>query len=299
MTPGMPDWFRSVTVLGTAFVAVAAVTMGLAVLIVPNPAVSAPGPAASGDAAGGGAPADGPVTAVGGTLVVTGDREGSFVLDREATDQGYALAGEAGQVYFEGDPLAVSRISYDGLEIYLDEGDCTIEPGERHDPTGVAGAHILCDDVEDVRGGGVVSLDGTVGISADLLGLRGDLPPSGGTINVGDRPVELQYAVLYLGSPAAFQPAGGFLVNEDGTVIFQFDYDFQTHAIELVALEIEGQPAEFARGSCSITTADIGVLNPRTRTAELTVQCPAVDLASGETVQVNGTIVADLIDPPG
>jgi hypothetical protein len=296
MTPEMPDWFRSVTLLGTAFVAVTAATLGLAALIVPNPAASAPGPAASANAQGGGPPAGGPVTAVGGTLVVTGDREGSFVLDREATDQGYALAGEAGRIFFEGDPLAVERITYDGLEIYLDPGDCALESGERHDPSGVAGAHIRCDDVEDVRGGGVVSLDGTVGISADLLGLRGDLPPSGGTLNVGDRAVELPSAVLYLGSPANFQPAGGFLVNDDGTVIFQFDYDFETHGIEFVNLEIEGEPAEFARGSCSVTTRDIGVLNPRTTTSELTLQCPAVELASGETVQVDGTIVADLIE---
>ncbi len=299
MTPEMPDWFRSVTVLVTAFAAVAVVTIGLAFVIVPNPAASAPGSAASAGAGGGGVPAGAPETAVGGALAVSGDREGSFVLNREATDRGYALAGEAGQIFFGGDPLAVERISYDGLEIYLDPGDCTIEPGERHEPTGVADAHIRCDDVEDVRGGGVVSLDGTVGISADLLGLRGDLPPSGGTINVGDRAVEVPNAVLYLGSPGNFQTAGGFLVNEDGTVIFQFDYDSQTHGIEFISLEIEGQPAEIERGSCSITTESIGVLNPTTSTAELTIQCPAVELASGETVEVGGTIVADLIEPPG
>ena len=296
MTPEMPDWFRSVTVLGTAFVAVTAATLGLAALIVPNPAASAPGPATSANAQGGGPGAGGPVTTIGGTLVVTGDREGSFVLDREATDQGYALAGEAGRIFFEGDPLAVERITYDGLEIYLDPGDCALEPGERHDPSGVAGAHIRCDDVEDVRGGGVVSLDGTVGISADLLGLRGDMPPSGGQINVGDRAVELPNAVVYVGIPRNFQPTGGFLVNEDGTVIFQFDYDFETHGIEFVNLEIEGQTAQFERGSCSVDTRPIGMLNPRTTTAELTLQCPEVELASGETVQVGGTIVADVIE---
>ena len=32
MTPNMPDWFRSAAVLGTAFVTVAVVTIGLAAL---------------------------------------------------------------------------------------------------------------------------------------------------------------------------------------------------------------------------------------------------------------------------
>lgn len=296
----MNDWFRSLSVLGIAFVGVVGLTFGLAVLIVPGAsgAAQAPGAPAPGASAQAQAPVDGPVTAVGGTLAISGDREGTFVLDREATDQGYALGGEQGRIYFSGDPLVVERISYDGLEFYLDDGDCTLTPGERHDPTGVAGAAIRCEDMADIRNGGVVSMEGTVGISADLLGLRGDLPPNNGTIMVGDTALDIPFAVLHLGAPNAFVPLGGFLVTDDGRGILQIDYDVQTHAFELDVVEVDGVSTEIDRGACSLAAAPIGRLNPRTTTTELTIECPAVEMASGETVRISGTLIADVVDPP-
>lgn len=297
--PDVNDWFRSLSVLAIAFVGVAALTFGLAALIVPGAAGSAQGPGAATPGPSGRAPgaADGPMTTVGGVLAVTGDREGSFVLDREATDQGYVLAGQQGRVYFGGDPLGVERISYDGLELYLDPGDCEVTPGERHDPTGVASAAIRCEDVEDIRDGGVVSMEGTVGVSADILGLRGDQPPSGGIIEIGERTVDFPFAVLTLGSPGAFQPAGGVLFSDEGRVLLHFDYDFQTHALVVETVEIEGVQTEIEPGSCSLSYAEIGRLNPRTTTTEMTVECPTVEMASGETVRIGGTIIADLVDP--
>jgi hypothetical protein len=295
----MNDWFRSLSVLGIAFVGVVALTFGLAALIVPGAAGSAQGPTVPTPDASGRVPVspDGPITTVGGVLVVTGDREGSFGLDHETTDQGYALVGEQGGVYFGGDPLGVDRISYDGLEFYLDPGDCELEPGERDEPTGVAGATIRCEDIEDIRDGGVVSMEGTVGVSADVLGLRGDLPPSGGTIEIGDQAFEFPFAVLTMGIPSGFQPAGGFLFNEEGRVILHFDWDVQTHALSFENVEIDGVPTEIDRGACSLSFEPIGRLNPRTNTAELTVECPAVQMVSGETVRIGGTIIADLVEP--
>jgi hypothetical protein len=294
------DWFRSLSVLGIAFVGVVGLTFGLAALIVPGAAGSAQAPGAPSPDASAQVPVpgDGPVTAVGGTLAVSGERQGAFVVDREATDQGYALDGEQGRIFFGGDPLAVERISYDGLELYVDPGDCSLTPGERYDPTGVAGATIRCEDMEDIRDGGVVSMEGTVGVSADLLGLRGDLPPNGGTIMLGDVALDIPFAVLNLGSPGSFVPAGGFLVTDDGRGIVQIDYDVQTHALAVEVVEIDGVPTEIERGACSLTTEPIGRLNPRTNTAELTIECPAVEMASGEAVRISGTLIADLVGPP-
>ena len=181
----------------------------------------------------------------------------------------------------------------------MDEGDCTLTPGERHDPTGVAGALISCEQVEDIRGGGTVSIEGTVGISADLLGLRGDMPPSGGTLEVGERTIELPFVVLFLGPPSGFAPSGGFLVSDDGRTIVQIEYDFQTHALDLTTIEFDGIPTEIDRGACSLTTETIGRLNPHTTTAELTIECASVELASGETVRIGATLIADLVEPPG
>jgi hypothetical protein len=293
------DWFRSLSVLGIAFVGVVALTFGLAALIVPGAAGSAQAPALPTPDASGRVPVapDGPITTIGGLLAVTGDREGTFVLDREATDQGYALSGEQGDVHFGGDPLGVERISYDGLEFYLDAGDCELEPGDRDDQTGVAGATIRCEDIEDIRDGGVLSLEGTVGVSADVLGLRGDLPPSGGTIEIGDEAYEFPFAVLTLGIPSGFQPAGGFLFNEEGRVILHFDWDVQSHALSFENVEIDGVGTEIDRGACTLSYEPIGRLNPRTNTAELSVECPAIQMASGETVRIGGTIIADLVEP--
>lgn len=297
----MPDWLRSLSVLGGAFVVLVVVTIGLAAFIVPEAAGSGgalltPSPGASVTPGG---PPSGPVTAIGGTLTVSGDREGALTLDRELfTDQGiYSLDGEQGAVYFGGTPFEVDRISYDGLELYVDPGQCTLTPGERHDPTGVAGAQISCTDLSDIRDGGTVSVEGTVGVSADLLGMRGEMPPTGGTLRMGDEDLVFNFVSIVL-EPSGFAPGGGFLITEDDRVIIRIDYDPMTHALGLLYIEIEGEGSDIPSGACTITTVDIGVLNPRTTTAEVTIDCPSVELASGETVSISGTLIADMIEQP-
>ena len=297
----MQSWLRSVSVLGLAFGGVTIITLGIASFVVPGAAgtgevVSTPSAGATPAPPNQGG---GPVTAVGGSLTVTGDREATFVVDREATDnQGYSLAGEQGTIFFTGNPLVVDRISYDGLEFYVDEGDCTLTPGERHDPTGVAGAQIRCEEIADIRDGGTISIEGTVGVSADLLGMRGDMPPTGGILQVGDREIEFPFVVLFLGAPTQFAPSGGFLVTDDGRTIVQIEYDYQTHGLELAGIEFDGVPTEIPSGACSLSTETIGRLNPRTTTADLTIECEPVELASGETARISGTLIADLVEPP-
>jgi hypothetical protein len=296
----MSDWFRSLSVLGIAFAGVAALTLGLAALIVPGAAGSAQAPTVPTPDASGEVPlpsTDGPITTIGGVLAVTGDRDGSFVLDREATEQGYALVGADGRIFFGGNPLEVERISYDGLEFYLDPGDCTLAPGERDDPTGVAGVTIACEEIADVRDGGVVSLAGTLGVSADMLGLRGDLPPSGGTIEIGDRALEFPFASFLMGVSSGFQPSGGFLFTDDGRTLLHFNYDPQTHALVFETIEIDGVQTQIEPGSCSLTYTELGRLNPRTTTSEMTIECPSVRMESGETVRIGGTIVGDFVQP--
>ncbi|HSI99253.1 MAG TPA: hypothetical protein VLA59_02585, partial [Patescibacteria group bacterium] len=86
----MNDWLRSLTVLAVAFAGVVLLTFGLAVLIVPASVGSSETP----DGAASGAPAtpapigdlDAIPTAIGGTLLVSGDRDASLVVSREATD---------------------------------------------------------------------------------------------------------------------------------------------------------------------------------------------------------------------
>jgi hypothetical protein len=297
------DWFRSISVLGVAFAGVVTLTFGLAALIVPGAVGSAgpsgaPAPGASGDAVG--VQPDGPVTAIGGTLAVSGDREGSLVLDREEVGERYALSGRDGRVTFEaGSPLAVAQISYDRLDFFVDPDECELTPGERHDATGVAGAHLICEDIEDVRDNGVVTFQGRVGVAADLLGLRGDLPESGGTVMVGEETITFDFAAMTIPGNARFAGIfAGSLFDPDTDTALTFTYDPRNHEMVLSEIGYGGGHAQVPAGACSATTSEIGLLNPHTRVAEMVIRCTAVDVPTLGAVPIEGTLVVELSEPP-
>ena len=296
MTLEVSDWFRSAGVLVIAFVTVSVVTFGIAALIVPSAAGSSgvsPGAGASGEAAP--SAVAGPTTTVGGTMTVSGDREGSFVLDRESIDGRYALEGDQGRIFFDGDPLTVPQISWDGLEFFLDPDECTITPGERHDPTGVAGAHLRCEDIADVRDNGVVTMEGTLGVASNLLGLRGDLPPPGGTVEVGDETLEFEAAFMTV---ATFSSFAGLLETADGSGRLTLSYDAMTHSLTLDEITIDGEVSVVPAGTCALSTRDIGAVNAHTTLVEVMIRCEAVEVSGLGTVLVSGTVLVDQVDPP-
>ena len=299
----MNDWFRSLSILGIAFGGVVVLTFGLAAVIVPGASGSARGPGFAPDtSASGGDPVAGPITAIGGTLVVSGDREGRLVLDREEVGERYALSGRDGRVTFEaGSPLTVAQITYDGLDFFVDPGDCELTPGERDDPSGVAGAHVVCEDIEDVRDNGVVTFQGEVGVAADLLGLRGDLPESGGTLELGDETLTFEFAAMTIPSNARFSGIFAGTLYDPGTqTALNFTYDPQNHAMVLSELQYAGrQPVQLPASACSVTTNDIGLLNPHTHVAEMSVRCAAIEVPELGTVPLEGTLIVELSEPPG
>lgn len=298
MTPPMNDWFRSLSVLGMAFVAVVTVTIGLAGAIVPSQGgLPATNDDATPDAAAPSATAGTAAqpTAVGGTLMVTGDRPGDLVLDRETTQDRYGLVGPDGRILFDG-PEALARIQYDGLEFFLDPEDCSVEPGARHDPTGVAGAHVRCEDIDDVRDNGTISVEGMVGVAADLFGLRGDLPETGGSVRLGDETLTFERARFTL-VPFAGAFAGQ-LVDEtfDPPAAIGFSYDPQTHAISVSEVQFAGDAV--TPSGCTVGEERIGLLNPHVRVVDLTIRCDAVDLPTLGTVPLDGSVIAEVSDPP-
>lgn len=308
MTPNVSDWFRSLGVFGTAFAAVLVVTMGIAGVIVPTPG----GDAQAGDAPPG--PSD-PIestpvpttaarpTTIGGTLAVSGDREGTLVLDRETTQDGYGLVGADGRIIFElGDPVTVRRVQYDGLEFFVEPDDCTVTPGERHDPSGVAGAEIHCPAIDDVRGNGIIGLEGRVGVAADLFGLRGDLPVTGGTLALGDETLTFQEAFLTTGPPRVIggipsQFAGQLHDAESGAAL-ALEYDGQSHELSVIEIRYAGDTVVVPTGACLVSENEIGLLNPRTRVVELDISCQALDIPALGSVPLEGTVVAELSEPP-
>jgi len=296
MTREVGDWFRSVGVLVIAFVTVSVVTFGIAALIVPSQAVSSQASADAGVSAGAVPSAvAGTPTEVGGTLAVSGDREGSFVLNRESIDGRYALEGDEGRVFFEGDPLTVPQISWDGLEFFLEPDECVITPGERYDPTGVAGAHVRCEEIADVRDNGVVTMEGTLGVASNLLGLRGDLPPPGGTVEVGDEILEFEAAFMTVATFSSF--AGQFdAVGGNGGLSLR--YDAMSHSLVLDEITIRGELTVVPASACVLSTRDVGAVNPHTTLVELTIRCSAVDVAGLGSVPVVGTVLVEQVEQP-
>lgn len=297
----MNDWLRSLAVLAVSFAGVVVLTFGLAVLIVPDPVGSTQPPD--------GAPTDAPATpapvgdldeipaAIGGTLVVTGDREASLAVDREATDGHYGLIGDDARIFLGGDPLSVTQMNLDGLSFFPEPGDCTITPGQLNQQIGVAGAHVRCEEVADIRENGVVTVDGVLGVAADMLGMRGDLPEGGGTIALGDETLEFSDAWLYAFPLSTIDgPDQTNMGLVDGATELYFSYDIQTHAIRLATIERSDVETVVPADACSIATRELGKLNPRTTVLDMTLACPAVELPDLGTVTIDGSVIVEQVD---
>ena len=296
----MNDWFRSVTVLGISFVAVIATTIGLATIIVPAPAVSSqPSGGASGlpsasEAASSGVATPGRPGQIGGTISASGAENISFVVERESTDGRYALVGDEGRIYFDQEPLSVAQVSFQGFEFFLDPEDCSISPGARDDETGVALATLRCEEVEDVRGKGTMTLDGAIGMAADLLGLRGDLPPTGGSLTIGGETVVFEDASM---EHPRFTSYVGQLVDVDGAVGLTISYDGDRHALVLSEILFDQSNTEVLADACQLSTTEVGRLNPHTRLLELTFYCASIELSNGATIAISGSLMVEEVEP--
>lgn len=319
----MRDWAAGLTVLSVAFVGTVVITIGLAAVVVPGGI----GASAALDTAAPSAevvdptpaPLDAVPAAIGGTLTVRGDREGTLVLDREDAEVGfvfdeetetaqledgpYRLSGSDGQVAFDVDPLYVEQIDFDGLSFYPEPDECEITAGSLNPRLGIASAALRCEDIADIRDNGVVTFDGTIQVAGDVLGMRGDLPATGGSVTAGPTTFELPEARLLL-EPFGFDAATGRaqlpLFTADGDSGLIVEYDVETHELTLGVLVVGGEFVETGPGDCSVDRNDLGILNPRTSVVELSVHCDSVDVPGLGAVPVDGSFVADLtgIDAP-
>lgn len=307
----MFEWLRSLVVLGTAFGAVVVTTLALSFAIVPDTASSAQVDRDVRLATGspevreiGAAPTDGaPIVGAGGTLTVTGDREGTLRVDREIIEGGpYSLAGDDGRIFFEDRPITPSRIQFEGLEFFLDPDDCTVTAGGRDEATGTAPLQLSCTEIEEVRGAAVVTVEGTLRVSADMLGLRGDLPQSGGTVTIGEETLAFDSAFLEVAPRPAIGGTGAlrtatYLPAHDGGLYFA--YGFQTHELELVGLQLQGgfgpsEAVQVPEDWCDLNLREIGVLNPRVIVYEMTLRCPAIEFEGIGPLPVEGILIVEI-----
>ena len=308
---GLP---RSLVVLGVTFAATVAITVGLTMLIVQDRVTS------TGDST----PTPMPTIAVGavptqtgGTLAIIGDRAATFTLDRDSYDvavnpdfeRGFArveygrfgLIGESGSVHFEHEPLVVAQIDFEGMAFYPEPDECTISPGELNPAIGVASAHLTCADLTDIRDAGSVTIDGGIALPADMLGMRGNLPPPGGQVAVGSQTLEfsdgrvLVQDVTIVGSGR--QPL--FLYGDDETSSIGFERDPDRGDLYVTYLVVDEELFEFDEEACEVSASELGMLNPITTVLDLSIRCADLDLGDHGIVTIDSSLVVDMIFQPG
>ena len=286
----MSDWFRSISALGLGFLGVAAVTLGLAGVIVPG---REPAPQTGGGAAESPAATAPQLDGIGGDLAVTGDREGTLSLQRESQGEVYALVGDDARMVVGGEPAQISQISWEGLEFFPEPSDCTITPGALDDQIGVGYAEIRCEGLEDVRGDGTVDLAGHLGLPLTMVG-ESDLPAMGGSVEVGDETWSFSEALLFYLTVNAEPGSEGYnmtLADEELGTAIRFQYDIQTHRLTLVQVERDGEEAAQDPGGCSLGTEELGRLTPSTAVVELSIDCAAADVPGFGPVPIIGTVI--------
>lgn len=77
-----------------------------------------------------------------------------------------------------------------------------------------------------------------------------------------------------------------------------FTYDVRTHDTALAFVEIEGIVTEVPAGACTISTREIGKVNPRNTLVEVSVQCPAVELPDQGPIVIEGMVTVEQLEAP-
>ena len=299
----MNDWFTSLAVLGAAFAGAVVITFGLAVLIVPGQAglAQGPDPASSGDPGAVETDDPGGIPGLGGSLAVTGGREATFRLTRENTGERYSIEGDKGRITFEGRPVEVTQISFDGLEFFPEPDECTVTPGNLDNRVGIGFAELRCADLTDIRDTGTFTFAGTIGMPLDMIA-DSDLPESGGTVEVGDETWQIPEAFLFtFQGPAVAGPDDEYnmgLVDEEAGGAIYFRYDIQTHQLTVANVARGEESADVPADACELRERELGRNNPRTTVVELTIRCAGVDVPGLGTVSINGTVIVDRIEFP-
>jgi hypothetical protein len=292
---------RSLIALIGGFLASVLVTIGLALLLV--------GPRLVGDQAGtDGSPSPSlDPSGVGGTLSFTGDHTGTLVLDREVLGERHTAIGNDGQIEFVGQPAGVDRLQFDGLDFILDPEACAVSPGSRDADTGLVPVDVNCAEISDIREQVVVTVEGTLRLSGQQFGVRGDVPQTGGLLAVGAETLAFEAATLDLQQPTIIYHPGGrternpliypvTVVGDGGTL--HFEYYLLTQDLKLAEVELARGLTGTPDAECQPTFRRIDELSPQVTVVEMTLDCPALAFDGSGSMPVTGTLTADVIDFP-
>jgi hypothetical protein len=293
-------------ILGAMVGAVAVVTFGLAATIAPAPISIAPTttPQPTFDLAV--AP-----TAIGGRLEVAGDRTGTLVLD-EATGLGgrysvrddglvsiqeaedVMLRGTDGRISFDRETAAVTQIDFEEMSFYLDPGECVVTQGAVNPTSDLMSGRVECEDIVDIRGNGTVTIAGIVALPAPALRGRGDLPQTGGDLDIGGSVLTFTDLEIFIGGEPQDDGRihwGDF--NEVGGYAVAYDTDADRFYLDYVSIRgMDATPAE----PCPIATQELGRIDETTTVVRFEIDCTMLTVAESEPVSVTGTLVADVIE---
>jgi hypothetical protein len=306
--PRLRNAARSVAILllATSLVTLMTIALGRVLVQRPNdPVVDLPTPAVEIDL--GATP-----TEIGGQLTVSGDRAGAMTFAAAQSNPSYepnpevaggfayergdvVIRGPEGDVVFSPRTGEITRVEYDGMSFYLDPGDCLATPGGRNDALGLLHVQVDCPAVADLRGGGVVGLEGVISVPADALGDRGPLPDTGGSVDLGGTALEIALGVGLVGGIAPVTDERiPILAPVDAFTGLGILYDPERKSYELTGIQLEGTVTELAQ-PCPVDGEALGRLNPETTVVRLTVDCADVPSSDGTTAPVTGSIVIDLV----
>jgi len=314
----MGEGKRSLAIAVATIAGVAVVTIGLIGVMVPRPTDPLPS-----DSAAPTADLTIPPDEVGGVLTVDGDRTGSLRLDSAHSDVGFAtegrpevtlgdlwLEGPDGRVAFSRDPEeGITKVDFDGLSFFIEPDDCALTPGALNATSRLQRVEVRCEQLEDVRDNGTIGLAGVVAVPSDLLGERGDLPPSGGSVSVGEQTLDFSEAAVMLG--------GGIIIGETERTpltliaddesdvdpddwwsqasVLGVEQDPQSGAYVLTSVQVRGDLMTLA-APCPVSGEELGDLNGWTRVVELRLDCQDAELSNGGSVSIEGSLVVDLIE---
>lgn len=280
---------------GTALVVVLMV-VGMALLIVPDEPTFSEGleEAAESD--------DGTVdftpTAVGGQLEVTGAAEGTITLERTAHGPTYGLENSKTKIFFETNPLTISQMSHEGLAFFPEPGDCEFTEGEHNEESGLVGVEVSCAELVDIRGNGTITLEGVLALPADLV-IQIDMPDTGGTITVGDEEWEIVDPVLVV-APSSLDDdmtAVAFpLQSEEPPRTLHLSYDATADRISIVGFSVPREDfRELPAGECDVNDETLMAVNPEAEIRELTISCEQVDVPDMGTIDIEGSVVYQIL----
>ena len=315
----MQEGRRSLAIAVATIAGVAVVTIGLISIMVPRPTDPLPSASAAPTA-----DLAVPPDQVGGLLTVDGDRTGTLRLDTARSDPAVAvdggpgvnvlgdvwLSGSDGRVAFSRDPAkGITKVDYDGLSIFVKPEDCAVSKGALNATSRLMSVGVHCAKLEDVRGNGTIALSGVVAVPSDLMGERGDLPPSGGSVSVGEQTIEFSDAAVMLG--------GGIIVGETERIpltLIAYDAGYvdsddwwsqasvlgveqvpESGAYVLTSVQVRGEMVTLA-APCPVSGEELGDLNDWTRVVELRIDCQDAELSNGGSVSIEGSLVVDLIE---